>query len=458
MMLHKTADKVLAFTQDNALFSAPCHLIIGVSGGADSVTLLHLLHHWPEEGLRLTAVHVHHGLRGDTADRDAAFVSALCDAWGIPLVLQHANVAALAKEQGIGLEEAGRCARYRLFEEVRQSVQADCIVTAHTASDQVETVLMHLVRGCGSDGLCGIPAKRFRVCRPLLTCSREEIEDYCRENALQYMTDETNADVRFTRNRVRHELLPLMRQLNPAVDNAILRLSGHVAEDCLLLNALAESTLKEASLPEGGYRAAAFSCQEQPVRRRMIRAVLRDGALPQISEAHILAVEELLANGRGETVLPQGTVLCAEDGRLFWRDEHPAILPSVPVSDLPFSLYAGQEKGELFLLDAGEFEKWKNVHKMFFKYSVDYDRIQNGLHIRCRREGDYLHPAGRGIGKSLKKLMNEWRIPASRRDCLPLLCDETGVLLVPGYACDERVKITEATKHFLVWQPALQSH
>ena len=446
--------KVFAFTQDKRLFSTPCHVLLGVSGGADSVALLHLLTRWPREGIHITAMHIHHGLRGVSADRDAAFVEQLCADWGVPLVCVRADVASVAREAGIGLEEAGRRERYRLFEQTRCELGADFILTAHTASDRTETVLMHILRGCGTDGLCGIPAARGVVRRPLLCCTRGEVEDYCRRHTLPYMTDETNADIRYTRNRIRHQLLPLLRQLNPSADAALCRLSEHAAEDSRYLQEQAEAALDAAMLADHDYTAEAFVAQAKPIRRRMIYRVLAQFALPQISEAHIVAVEKLLLQGCGETVLPTGLTLRVEDGRLF------SAVPSFPVSEavniiaMPFTFSWLGESYRLQLFTPGNDEEWKKVHKMFFKSSIDYDRIQGSLCIRCRTAGDTMHPADRGVGKKLKKLMNEWRIPATQRDGFPLLCDEAGVLLVPGYGCDERVRVSEATKHFLVWQKA----
>lgn len=452
MIIRDLLDKVVAFTEENHLFVPLCHVLVGVSGGADSVSLLHMLCHWPRAGLQVTAMHIHHGLRGDTADRDADFVSALCSEWGVPLVSVRADVAEVAREAGIGLEEAGRRERYRLFEETRCRLGADYILTAHTASDQAETVLMRILRGCGTDGLAGIPAVRETVRRPLLSSTRHEIETYCLENGLTYVEDETNADTAFTRNRIRHELLPLLRQINPSADTALCRLSAHAAEDSHYLCALAEEAVSAAAVPEGGYAVAAFLCQPQPVRRRMIHSVLAALALPQISESHILAVEGILRQGRGQVLLPTGVCLCVEYGRLFVLQKEESAPQNLDVKSFPFTFFWLDKQYVLRLVGAKDVEEWKNVHKMFSNYSVDYARIQDSLCIRPRRMGDVLHPAGRGVGKTLKKWMNEWHVPVVERDTLPVLCDEGGVLLVPGYACDQRACPTKDTKVFLVWQ------
>ena len=154
-------------------------VLVGLSGGADSMALLHALLHWPKIGLRVSAIHIHHGLRGKAADRDEAFVRDYCERWGVPLTVAHFDVAAVAREHHLSIEEAGRRVRYEAFESARQSMDADWVLTAHTASDQAETTLLHLIRGCGVDGLTGIPAARGHIRRPLLCCTRAEVEEYC---------------------------------------------------------------------------------------------------------------------------------------------------------------------------------------------------------------------------------------------------------------------------------------
>jgi len=437
-------DKVFAFTSERALFSAPCRLIVGVSGGADSMTLLHCLCGWRQQGLELIAVHVHHGLRGENADRDADFVAQQCAMLGITAEVIRTDVAALAEQWACGLEEAGRRERYRVFEEMRQRYRADYIVTAHHADDAAETVLMHLIRGCGTDGLCGIPAARGRIRRPLLCCNRREIEEYCRECGLSYVTDETNTDCSFTRNRIRHEVLPLLRQLNPAVEDALWRLSSHSSEDTAFLRGLASDAL-DVAREKDGYRIAYFTQQPRPVLRRMIACFFEELHIPTVEQSHIVAVEEALLLGEGGVTLCGGVQVRVSQGLLVAERN---ILPTEEriVDGFPFSFSVANNRFSLAVSQDRE-----NVHKKFLHYAIDCDTIHGSLRIRSRREGDYLHPAGRGIGKSLKKLMIEWRIPAYLRDTLPLLCDDDGVLLVPGYACDERVHITDATKHFLVW-------
>lgn len=439
--------KVFTFTEENALFSAPCHLLVGVSGGADSMVLLHLLAHWPVEGVRVSAVHVHHGLRGEAADRDERFVRDYCRENGIGLAVYHEDVSAFAESEGLTLEEAGRQVRYANFESCRQAVGADYILTAHTASDQVETALMRIIRGTGVDGLAGIPAVRGAIRRPLLCCSRDEVEAYCREHCLAFVTDETNADAQYTRNRIRHEVLPLLRRINPAVDEAVLRLVHHASADAAYFRDLADEACSQTDMPS----LSAMREWAAPVRRRVICRLLRHAGVCTYEQRHLSAVDSVIMQGCGSVRLPGGisAVASADTLRFEKNGEQAAEWEPVPVEALPCSVTVCGRVYTLSVVEAPS--KCKNVHNLFSTHALDYDKIQGNLCVRSRQEGDAIHPAGRGVGKSLKKLMNEYRIPVWERVGFPLVCDEQGVVLMPGYTCDERVRISADTKHFLVW-------
>ena len=437
------AEKVFAFTGEKSLFSAPCHVLVGVSGGADSMALLHVLTHWLMPGLRVSAVHIHHGLRGETADRDEQFVRDYCAEHGVDFTAFHEDVAAYAQKNGLTLETAGRQVRYADFEKCRKEIGADYILTAHTSSDQVETVLMRIIRGTGVDGLCGILPSLGVIRRPLLACTREEVEAYCHDNGIDFVTDETNSDVQFTRNRIRHEIVPLLEKVNPAVNEAILRLSNHAKDDSAFFNNLAEESIHNAEISK-------LNALATPVRRRAISKLFANAGVYSYDQYHICAVEAILAKGCGSTCLPGGITAVVTAGRLEFITETPKKeIEPILVKGLPFSFTVNEQKYTICLEDLSSFQ---NVHNLFSTLALDYDKIQGNLCVRNRRVGDVVHPAGRGVGKSLKKLMNEYKVPITQRDCLPLLCDDLGVVLIPGYTCDERVRITEATKHFLVWK------
>lgn len=438
-------EKVFAFTAEKRLFSAPCHVLLGLSGGADSMALLNVLWRWPQDGLKVTAVHIHHGLRGEAADRDLQFVRTACAEMGIPLVVKYVDVPTFVNEYHCSVEDGARRLRYNALEEVRLESGAEYILTAHTASDQAETVLMRMARGCGIDGLVGIQPARGTIRRPLLSCDRSDVEGYCEKLDIPFINDETNADTHFTRNFIRHELLPKLKQINPSVEEALFRLAEHTREEVVYLDTVAE----KAAVAEKG-----CLCSLEPViRRRLIRKALFGAGVPSIEEAHILAIEKAIGKG-GQVDLPGGYTAHVYKGKLTvlhnTRESHPTNEP-INVTSFPFEITLGELSATLEIVEKKETHSAQNVHKLFFNNQIDYDTIQGSLHLRSRRPGDRIRLAGRGVSKSVKKLMNEMEIPAHLRDTYPLLCDESGIVLIPDCTCAERVRVTSDTRHFLVW-------
>ncbi len=444
-------EKVNAFTDENALFSADSFVVVGVSGGADSMALLHVLCARRAQGLRVHAVHVHHGLRGDEADRDARHVRRFCETLGVALTVERADVRARAVEWNCGLEEAGRRVRYAVFERVRCALGADCIATAHNADDVTETVLMHILRGCGVGGLVGIPARRGAIVRPLLGCSRAEIEAYCAAQQIPYIVDSSNTDMSFMRNRVRHELLPLLRQINPSADAALMRLCIAAQADEGYFTALAADAFTQARREDGGYSRTVFLQQPMPVRARMWKQLLADFGCYSFTERHIEALEEALVANRGTVFVSADCRVGISADCIARLESDKEQMPLLPVDALPFCFELGQKRHALRVYSREDCLSLQKVHKLFFKYAIDYDKIQGSLTVRGRCEGDYLRSAQRRVGKTLKKLFQEHRVASYRRDAYPLLCDDGGVVLVPGIGCDARVCPDAGTKHFLVW-------
>ncbi len=451
MMTQNLIDKVNSFTQEKALFALPATVVVGVSGGADSMALLHILHRRAAEGLTVYAVHIHHGLRGEEADRDERLVRAFCTQHNIPLYVEHTDVQAMADVWGCGIEEAGRRVRYAAFERQRRAVNAAAIATAHTADDVTETVLMHIARGCGGSGLGGIPAKRGYIVRPMLNCTRAEIEAYCAAENVPYIVDSSNTDISYTRNRVRHELLPVLRRINPAVDKALCRLSSAAAQDEAYFNALAAKVLAAARLYDGVYARDCFFQQPQPVRVRLWRMLLMEYGCFSFAQPHIDALENALKNNRGVVYLPNNKQITISANQIMVYTVSEKTKFCVSIEALPFETVINGVTHRLEVFSGEEYNSFQNVHKKFFKLTLDYDRIQGGLTLRCRCEGDFIHLAARNITKTLKKLMQEYGVPAHKREFHPLICDDNGVLAVAAIGCDSRVNPNDSTKHFLVW-------
>lgn len=302
-------------------FLHPCDLaglphdtpvLVGLSGGADSTALFCAL---CECGANVTAAHVDHGIRGDEAKRDADFCRRLCDERGVKLRLLEADVPAEAKKSGESVEEAARRIRYAFFDSVMEENNIPLLATAHNADDNAETVILNLTRGSGTRGVCGIPAvrsvKNGTLVRPLLCVTRAEIEEYCRENGLSYVTDSTNLCDDYARNRIRHRVLPELRLLNPDVVGAIGRLSAAASEDCDYLDSAARRFL------DGGeIRAASLAALPRPIATRALLFFLREGgARPEARHVNAL-IDAASAGEVGGVSLPGGVTAAFRRGML----------------------------------------------------------------------------------------------------------------------------------------------
>lgn len=442
-----------AFTamKQAAVLPPGSRVVVALSGGADSVALLHVLLTLRDKlSLReIAAVHINHELRGEESDRDESFVRDLCRDWGVPLQVYRRNVAAIARGEKKGLEEAGRDVRYAVFDEV-SALYGNCpVATAHTRSDNVETLLLHLVRGCGPRGLAGIPPVRGRILRPLLGCTRGDIEEYCRENGLSYISDSTNADVRYARNRIRNRVVPECLALNPQFEEAAGRFMRRMEQVTVLLFRLAAEALEAAALPEG-YDRICLLRLDPAVKAEALR-LAAEKAGSSCEERHIAGLERLLDETGGYTLPGNIQAVVTPAALCFFteKDETPPEWGPIPV-------FPGQtiriidRKLHLFLFSLEDNEKDRKIHRKLLKNSLDYDKIVGSLSIRHRNPGDAYHPVGRQGGKTLKKLFNEAHVPPERRDRIPVLCDDEGILLVLGFGCDVRVAVDQDTRRLLL--------
>ena len=291
------------------------HVLCAVSGGADSIYLLHRLKAMENErGLRISAAHFDHGLRGDESDRDRLFTQQCCEGLNVPCTVGSGDVAAYAAANRIGLEEAARALRYRFLEETADRLFCDRIATAHTSNDNAETVLMNLCRGAGIRGLAGIPPVRGRLIRPLLQTGRDEIEFWLRENGIPWVEDSTNSDNGFTRNRFRHRIVPLLCEENPAFLEALSRTSELLREDDACLCRQAEAFLGQ-NLREQAIPAKALLSLEPAIASRVLRMLCGSGLSLERTEALLRFAE---GTERGTLELP-GQKVRRSRGMLFFE-------------------------------------------------------------------------------------------------------------------------------------------
>ncbi len=412
-------------------------VVVALSGGADSMALLNVLYTLKDEyAVTLEACHVNHGIRGESADRDEAFVTAECEKLGIKLHLLHADVPSLAKERGLGLEECGRQVRYDFF-----SSLGDCIIaTAHTLSDRCETLILNETRGTSLKGLCSIPAVRGNVIRPLIDCTREEIEAYCAENNINFVTDETNLDPTYSRNRIRLNVIPELKKINPSFEKAVSRLIASANEDEDYFEALTKETVLKAK-KENGFDADLIKNQHPSVRKRMLVSILKQytGITPEL--VHLKLVEQILDGGTAEII--GNTVVTVKNSVLTVNPKKEDMAEwQADFSSLCAKLPFGTVKAEIF--NKNELPPKHIVHNKV----LDYDRIVGQCVIRNRRAGDKIRLAGSSCTKTLKKLFNEKHLEG--RNNRLILADDLGILWIEGIGCADRAKITKETQKILV--------
>ena len=391
-------------------------VLCAVSGGADSVCLLHLLVSMQEErGITVFAAHFEHGLRGEESREDAVFTQRLCTELGVFCAVGQGDVNSYAEENRLGTEEAARELRYAFLEETAEELGCSRIATAHTLNDNAETMVMNLCRGSGTAGLAGIPPVRGRVVRPLLLVSREEVEAYLVDHGLNHREDSTNRDDAFTRNRVRHQLLPLMESFNPSFVKTAGKTAELLREDENCLSQMAEQFLESHPL-SAGVPVEEMLALPKAVAGRVIRKLAGDLSYEQTESFFAF----LQGKGFGEWTVRDSTFR-RDRGRL-WRKET-----------------GGEKKQEpLFSLEKQANWDGKEINDLLKTFIFKTDAICGKISFTGRFPGDRMRPAGRGCSKSLKSLFLEQNWTQEQRDRAFVLRDEKGVLAVSGMVMDER--------------------
>lgn len=487
--MSKIIDCVRSTIEQNHLLSPGDAVVVGVSGGPDSLCLLHLLLRLSEEyDLRLHVAHLNHQLRGAEADADAAFVTRLATEWGLPATIESRDVPALAQERKLAIEEAARQARYGFLGRVARAVGARKIAVGHNADDQVETVCMHWLRGSGLAGLRGMQAvsrleelrldgedvepggteDELRLIRPLLEVPRVDIEAYCAAHGLQPRFDRSNLDTTYYRNRLRHELLPFLETFNPGIRQVLLRSSSIIAEDYAYLREQAAKAWAEIVLQEtdeaitfdlARWRALPLSLQRSILREAIHR--LRR-SLRNINWVHIENAVQVLQKGNtGMAVtLPQGLeVTLGYDRFAVASKGYAETLPDMPCVCAEIALHVPGRKplpGSEWSVTAEVMDRPKVPlaalrHAEPWLAYLDYAVTGSQLVVRPRRSGDRFWPQGLGDKPTtVNNFMTTAKIPRAWRDAIPLLVSPRQVLWLAGWRIDERAKVTEKTRQVLV--------
>lgn len=427
-------------------------ILAALSGGADSVTLLHYLFVYRDIlGITVEAAHVNHMLRGKEADRDELFCRSLCENMGIKLHVKKIDVRKIAKDKGLSEELCGRNIRYEFFDEIVNNSGMK-IATAHTLSDSIETMIFNLARGTGLKGLCGIPPVRKNIIRPLINCYRSDIENYCKEHNLDYVTDSTNLEDDYSRNFIRHNILPQLKNINIEADKALGRTINWLCEDENYLSSMAGDMLEKIKTDDNKYDIHDLIDCPVPVKRRVIAKILNNSC-GNISSEHILELENLL-NKTGSVNLPKDLKAKVKDGFLIITSQNEDINNSARFNECMIkqgeSIQFGEKTIYLQNLSIKDYNYLKFINKKLFYNCFDCDMIYGDYKCRTRLDGDYYHPLLKGCGKSLKKLFNELKISKEERTKRLILCDNNGIIWVEGIGIDERVKITDKTKNIVL--------
>ncbi len=399
---------------------------VALSGGADSVALLHCMLSLKDAlGISVFALHLNHNLRGEESNRDEQFVRSLCQKWQVPLIVQSADISKISKETGESIELAARHVRYDFFQKNCRGV----IATAHTASDSAETLIFNITRGAALSGLCGIPALRDIYIRPLINCTRTEIEQYCKENNLQFVNDSTNFTDDYTRNKIRHNVVTTLKQINPSFENTVTRMCANIKEDDEFISLAATKEYREI-VSNGLLKTDNFGLLHPAVAKRVLKLYFKDRYNAELDSVNL---ELLYKTAKGEitaTVLP-GKIKAEVKNGLLYMDN-------------------GSEKADYHYKTEIVKENIEKINSLLLKNALDCGKINGALTVRTRLPNDKIRLANRGVTKSLKKLFMEMKIPKPERSTVPIVCDKDGIVWVYGIGVAERVKVDGNTKEVFV--------
>lgn len=424
------------------------NILVGLSGGADSVSLLICL---KELGYNVSAIHINHNLRGEESNRDERFCIELCERLDIPLTVKSIDVKTYCRENKLGLEEGARELRYKAFDEVN----ADKICTAHTLSDSVETMLINLTRGTALKGLCGVPNKRGNIVRPLIECVREEIEDFLSDYGIDYVTDSTNNSNDYTRNKFRHLVVPKILEItgeqNGSFYKNVNKTFSSLSEDEDYLNSEAEKLLEKSKICENEYDYDLISSAHNAIKNRVFILLLKKYNA-EVCMAKLNDLKQACCDNK-KINLKKNVYAHTKSGKLIFSDNN-TFKTEAYFKEISFKNAEANILTEIFfdkkvcfsIIDDGF--GISNINNEFTKNAIDYDKIKGKIFLRNRISGDKIRLYNKGFTKTLKKLFNE-NIPLEDRHKVAVLSDEDGVIFVHGFGADERVCVDENTKRIL---------
>lgn len=453
-------EKFSSFIEQHQLIKKNDHVLVAVSGGIDSVVLLHLLIQLSELlHLTIEIIHLNHGLRGAQADHDQQFVEQLAQEYEIPIISQKVDVPGFISKQNFSEELGARILRYRFFDWALNKTGANCIAVGHQADDQVETVIDHFLRGSGVKGLSGMPVRREKIVRPLLFATRQEIETYAMINSLHYLTDSTNAMLKYRRNRIRHELIPYLKQhFNPAIEDVVLRSASIMDEIEIYLNNQAHAAFEKCLvnikknkiiLDINAFLNYFILIQKYLLFQSLDQIQIDRSILTTQKLDRILKLIQERKSGKKVLLDSEWEIWINHNYLVFLKKQSPNFEIEVIVdkiiplenSDLKFvaKLIPGDQVPK-------QFTNNKNTEY------IDYDKVQGELKIRNFRTGDRFRPLKLKGEKKLSDFFTDQKIPLHERKEIPLLVCDSGIIWIMAYQIDDRFKITNKTKRILMLQ------
>lgn len=408
-------------------------VLVGLSGGADSVLLLNFLVEYrrrSEDKFPIVAVHINHLIRGEEADRDEAFSKELAGSLGVEFISVKIDVPVLAGKLGMGLEEAARNARYEEFSNIiRGRNDVSYIAVAHNSSDNFETVLFNMLRGAGTRGLSGIPPIRDNIIRPLINISKKSICKVFEESGAPYIIDSTNQSNDYSRNYIRNEIIPLFEKLNPTPENAINRLTSNLRQDSEFLELTADNFLN-TTLKDGKIKASALLNLHPAILYRVLTVFAKTAGVSPLEAVHVNSISELLPCGDFKISLPGNFDFISERDECF-------IAPRGEKAEFNFPLRPGinefQGFSDLIILSGEKVnDYYPNVYKFSIQVKFNFDIIDKALYLRSRIDGDS-YKYGK-ITRKIKKLFNDKKLPQSKKSDVPILVHGNNIIFVPGFS------------------------
>ncbi len=460
-MLPDFINKINKTINKYSMISGREKIIVGLSGGPDSVCLLYILNILKERfKLNLTALYVDHGLRPEETPGEIEFCTKLCNELNVTFMTKSIDVKTYADTYKINKQEAARQLRYRTFEEIALVTKSDRIALGHTSDDQAETLLMRLLRGAGPTGLAGIPPVRGKIIRPLIDVERKEIEKFLADKGLNFIVDSSNLKKDYLRNKIRHSLIPLIKEFNPHIIETLSRTAAIFRDEERYFEIMVTKALMKLISRKTDGRIELFLSPFEIMDKVLIRRVLRRAidetrGLRGISFIHIEDMIDLIKDGKtGDRIyLPKGIRVIKEYSTIIITSEPPVrlkhyelIVPGETILKeagivIKASIVEGDAINELKRDLSG---LWK------LRALVDADRLNFPLTVRPRENGDFFYPYGFGKRKKLQDFFVDEKIPRDERDRIPLIISGKDIVWIVGYRGDERFKITDETKKILV--------